>query len=99
MRALKTSKRRITQQVKVATGMCRVRRILRLGQSDITSDATFDIAFRQFCDVEKNLSTLHAQCTALVNNIDSWCDTNRKLADELKRFTNTANNDSEEMQV
>ena len=88
MRALKTSKRRITQQVKVATG-----------QSDVTSDATYDIAYRQFCDVEKNLSTLHAQCVALVSNIDNWCNTNRKLADELKRFTNTANSSSEEMEI
>ena len=49
--------------------------------------------------MEKNLSTLHDQCVALVANINTWCDTNRKLADELKRFTNTANNDSEEMQT
>lgn len=49
--------------------------------------------------MEKNLSTLHAQCVALVSNIDNWCNTNRKLADELKRFTNTANNSSEEMEV
>ena len=34
----------------------------------------------------------------MVTNIDTWCDTNRKLADELKRFTNTASNDSEDMQ-
>ena len=88
MKALKTSKRRITQQMKVATG-----------QSDMTSDATFDLAYRQFADVEKNLSTLHTQCVNLVRNMDTWCDTNRKLADELKRFTNTANNHSEEMQV
>ena len=100
MRALKTSKRRITQKMKVATGISHSSLvILCLGQSDITSDATYDIAFRQFCDVEKNLSTLHAQCTALVSNIDNWCNTNRKLADELKRFTNTANSSSEEMEV
>ena len=73
--------------------------MLTVGQSDITSDATYDIAYRQFCDVEKNLSTLHAQCVALVSNIDNWCNTNRKLADELKRFTNTANNTSEEMEI
>lgn len=65
----------------------------------MTSDATFDLAYRQFADVEKNLSTLHTQCVNLVRNMDTWCDTNRKLADELKRFTNTANNHSEEMQV
>lgn len=88
MKALKTSKRRITQQMKVATG-----------QSDVTSDATYDIAYRQFCDVEKNLSTLHSQCVSLVSNIDSWCDINRKLADELKRFTNTTNSSSEEMEA
>ena len=98
MRALKTSKRRITKKVKVATGI--VFFLLQaIGQSDITSDATYDIAYRQFCDVEKNLSTLHAQCVALVSNIDNWCNTNRKLADELKRFTNTANNTSEEMEI
>lgn len=45
------------------------------------------------------MSTLHAQCVALVSNIDNWCNTNRKLADELKRFTNTANSSSEEMEV
>ena len=36
---------------------------------------------------------------ALVNNVDSWCDTNRKLADELKRFTNSAGTSSDEMQA
>ena len=65
----------------------------------MTSDATFDIAYRQFSDIEKNLSTLHTQCVNLVNNVDSWCNTNRKLADELKRFTNTASGSSEEMQT
>ena len=70
-----------------------------VGQSDVTSDATYDIAYRQFCDVEKNLSTLHAQCVSLVSNIDSWCDTNRKLADELKRFTNTANSSSDDIEA
>ena len=65
----------------------------------MTSDAAYDIAYRQFCDVESNLTTLHAQCVALVSNIDNWCNTNRKLADELKRFTNTANNNSEEMEI
>ena len=65
----------------------------------MTSDAAFDIAYRQFSDVEKNLTTLYSQCAHLVSNVDNWCDTNRKLADELKRFTNTANNNSEEMRV
>ena len=64
----------------------------------MTSDATFDIAYRQFSDIEKNLSTLHTQCVNLVNNVDTWCNTNRKLADELKRFTNTAPVSSDEMQ-
>ena len=64
----------------------------------MTSDATFDIAYRQFSDVEKNLSTLHTQCVNLVSNVDTWCNTNRKLADELKRFTNTAPVSSNEMQ-
>ena len=49
--------------------------------------------------MEKNLSTLHSQCVSLVSNIDSWCDINRKLADELKRFTNTTNSSSEEMEA
>ena len=45
------------------------RRILSwIGQSDMTSDATFDLAYRQFADVEKNLSTLHTQCVNLVRN-------------------------------
>ena len=75
-KSLKTSKRRISQQLKVATG-----------KSDTTSDATFDLAYRRFSDLEDNLKVLSSQCVSLIHNVDTWCDTNRKLADELLRFT------------
>ena len=64
----------------------------------MTSDATYDIIYRQFCDIEKNLTIFNKQCIALIGNIESWCDTNRKLANELKRFTNTAGIDSADME-
>lgn len=30
---------------------------------------------------------LGTQCVSLIQNVDTWCDTNRRLADELLRFT------------
>ena len=76
VKSLKTTKRRLSQQLKVATG-----------KSEITTDATYDLAYHQFSEVEANLKMLGTQCVSLIQNVDSWCDTNRKLADELLRFT------------
>ena len=85
-KSLKTSKRRISQQLKVATG-----------KSDTTSDATFDLAYRRFSDLEDNLKVLSSQCVSLIHNVDTWCDTNRKLADELLRFTQKSDIQTEDM--
>lgn len=85
-KSLKTSKRRISQQLKVATG-----------KSDTTTDATFDLAYRRFSDLEDNLKVLSAQCVSLIHNVDTWCDTNRKLADELLRFTQKSDIQTEDM--
>ena len=76
VKSLKTTKRRLSQQFKVATG-----------KSEITTDATYDLAFHQFSEVEGNLKMLGTQCVSLIQNVDTWCDTNRRLADELLRFT------------
>ena len=76
VQSLKTTKRRLSQQFKVATG-----------KSEITTDATYDLAYHQFSEVEANLKMLGTQCVSLIQNVDTWCDTNRRLADELLRFT------------
>lgn len=86
MKSLKTTKRRWGQQLKIATG-----------KSEVTSDAEFDSAYRAFSDMENNLKALSQQCTSLIHNVDTWCDTNRRLADELLRFTNKSNIDSMDM--
>lgn len=88
LKTLKTSKRRIRQQLKVATG-----------QSETTTDATYDLAYRRFSDVETNLRVLSSQCVSLIHNVDTWCDTNRKLADELMRFTQKSNLQTENMET
>ena len=76
VKTLKTTKRRISQQLKVATG-----------HAEMTTDAAFDQAYRNFTDLENNLKLLSSQCVSIINNVDNWCDTNRKLADELLHFT------------
>ena len=86
MKTLKTTKRRISQQLKVATG-----------QAEMTRDAEFDLAYRDFADLESNLKLLSSQCVSIIHNVDSWCDTNRKLADELLHFTMKSEVDTEDM--
>ncbi|OAO14094.1 hypothetical protein AV274_4160 [Blastocystis sp. ATCC 50177/Nand II] len=76
VKTLKTTKRRISQQLKVATG-----------QAEMTRDAEFDLAYRDFADLESNLKLLSSH----------WCDTNRKLADELLHFTMKSEVDTEDM--
>ena len=85
-KSLKDSKRRIRQQIKVAAG-----------RADMTTDAKFDLEYRRFMDVENNLKALSAQCVSLIHNVDTWCDTNRKLADELLRFTQKSEIQTEDM--
>lgn len=80
VKSLKTTKRRLGQQLKMATG-----------KAEITSDAEFDQAYRNFSDMENNLKALSIQCTSLIHNVDTWCNTNRHLADELMRFTSKSN--------
>ena len=86
VKTLKTTKRRISQQLKVATG-----------QAEMTRDAEFDLAYRDFADLESNLKLLSSQCVSIIHNVDSWCDTNRKLADELLHFTMKSEVDTEDM--
>ena len=85
-RSLKDSKRRIRQQIKVAAG-----------KADMTTDAQFDLKYRRFADVENNLKALSSQCVSLIHNVDTWCDTNRRLADELMRFTEKSEIQTDDM--
>ena len=67
------------------------------GQAEMTRDAEFDLAYRDFADLESNLKLLSSQCVSIIHNVDSWCDTNRKLADELLHFTMKSEVDTEDM--
>ena len=60
-------------------------------------DAEFDLAYRDFADLESNLKLLSSQCVSIIHNVDSWCDTNRKLADELLHFAMRSDLDTEDM--
>lgn len=86
MKSLKTTKRRLSQQFKVAAG-----------KAEVTADAEFDLAYRNFSDLENNLKALSSQCVSLIHNVDTWCDTNRRLADELLRFTSKSNVENNDM--
>ena len=88
VKSLKTTKRRLSQQFKVVTG-----------KAEVTADAEFDLAYRNFNDLENNLKALSSQCIALIHNVDTWCDTNRRLADELLRFTSKSILDTTEMKA
>ena len=88
VKSLKTTKRRLSQQFKVVTG-----------KAEVTADAEFDLAYRNFNDLENNLKALSSQCTALIHNVDTWCDTNRRLADELLRFTSKSILDTTDMKA
>lgn len=86
VKSLKTTKRRLSQQFKVAAG-----------KAEVTADAEFDLAYRNFSDLETNLKALSSQCVSLIHNVDTWCDTNRRLADELLRFTSKSTVENNDM--